>query len=75
MTIEEIRQRHAARPFQAFVINLADGRQFAVKSPEFLAQSTGGRTVYLATDSGLEVIDLLMVSSLSLANGHSRHGG
>lgn len=72
MTIEEIRQRHSARPFSPFTINLADGRKYAVKSPEFLAQSQGGRTIYLATKEGLEVIDLLMVVSLTV--GADRNG-
>lgn len=66
MTIEELRQRHKAMPFIPFDIHLADGRSFRVKSPEFLAQSPGGRTLYLATSAGLEIIDLLMVVSLTI---------
>ena len=68
MTIEELRQRHKATPFVPFDIRLADGRSFRVKSPEFLAQSPGGRTLYLATSDGLEIIDLLVVVSLSIGD-------
>lgn len=72
MTIEEIR-RHAATPFQPFSINLADGRKFPVVSPEFLAQSVGGRTIYVSTAEGLEIIDLFLVVSLTV-DEKSRNG-
>jgi hypothetical protein len=64
MTIEQLRQLHAARPFRAFEIHLADGRALTVQHPEQLAQSESGRTIAVARpDDTLEIIDLLMVVS------------
>lgn len=33
---DQIRQYLAAHPFQEFVLNIADGRQLAVKSPDWI---------------------------------------
>jgi hypothetical protein len=72
MTIDQIKKVHSARPFQPFRIHLADGRNFAVEHPEFLAQSQGGRVLYVATpDDTFEIVDLLLVTSLELLNGSS----
>jgi hypothetical protein len=65
MTIEQLRIMHRARPFQPFDIHLADGRTIPVEHPEFLSQSTSGRTIGVAVkDDAIEVIDLLLVTSL-----------
>src|SRR5215813_2184768 len=76
MTIDELRPRHGARPFHPFTLRLTDGRALAVKSPEFLAQSRGGRVLYLATPGGLAISDLLMVVSISMdERGGGGRGG
>lgn len=74
MTIEQIREMHAARPFQPFDIFLADGRRFRVELPEFLMQSHSGRTITVSlAEDRTAVIDLLLVTSLEqLANGRRR---
>jgi hypothetical protein len=65
MTIEQLRTLHTARPFQPFVIHLADGRGIAVDHPEMLSQSQSGRTIAVARpDDAIEIIDLLLVTSL-----------
>jgi hypothetical protein len=74
MTIEQLRQFHQARPFQPFDIYLADGRTLPVEHPEFLAVSPPGRTIGVGRDDGtIEVIDLLLVTSLKpRPNGQHR---
>jgi hypothetical protein len=71
MTIDQLKKLHAARPFQAFDIHLADGRIVGVDHPELLAQSPGGRTIAVGVPDGtIEIIDLLLVTSLKpRANG------
>jgi len=72
MTITEIRKAYEARPFHAFEIHTADGRTLPVRSPEFLAFSPKQRCVYVGLDDGLEIVDLLLVTSLKL---RARGGG
>lgn len=74
MTNNQLRQVHDARPFRPFVFHRADGRELAVKHPEFLARSPSGRTAILyGHDDGFEEIDLLMVATIEAGNGKS-HG-
>jgi hypothetical protein len=65
---------HQARPFQPFDIHLADGRSIPVHHPELLAVTSGGRTIGVAVeDDAIEVIDLLLVTSLKpRSNGTAR---
>jgi hypothetical protein len=75
MTIEQMRNVHQARPFKPFIIHLADGRQIPVPHNEFLAMSQSGRTcvVNLPYDR-LEIIDLLLITSLEVAADKSTNG-
>ncbi|HXE53956.1 MAG TPA: hypothetical protein VN541_13120 [Tepidisphaeraceae bacterium] len=76
MTIEQLRRMHQAKPFQPFDIHLADGRRLPVKSPEFLAVTPPGRTIGVGLDDGtIEIVDLLLVTSLKpRRNGHRQRG-
>lgn len=66
MISEQLREVHAARPFEPFTMHLTDGRDFTVSHPEFLAVSPGGRTAYLAVgEHKLERIEGLMIVSIS----------
>ncbi len=72
MTIEQLRKMHQAKPFEPFEIHLADGRSFPVDHPEFLSQSPGGRTIGVGVADGtIEIIDLLLVTSLKPRSGGS----
>ena len=72
MTINQVRQLHQAQPFKAFRIHLADGRSLSVSHPEALAIIPPGRTIVVATgEEAYEVVDLLLVASLEVANGHA----
>ena len=73
MTADQVRAAHRAQPFQPFEINLADGRSFRVTHPEAMLQTPGGRTICVAVgDEVVEWIDLLLVTSLTKGNGHTR---
>ncbi|MFN3167978.1 MAG: hypothetical protein ACE37H_13040 [Phycisphaeraceae bacterium] len=69
MTIEKIREAIKAQPFKPFFVNLADGRSFAVQHPEFIATTGQGRTIVVGDphSDGIELIDLLLVTSLTFA--------
>jgi hypothetical protein len=67
MTIEQLRKLYAARPFQSFVMHLADGRSIPVLHAEFMASSPSGRTVTVfQPDDTMDIIDLLLVTSLEI---------
>ena len=66
MTIETLDRAHKARPFRPFHFRLADGRELPVPHPEFLAFNGKGRTAVVTDEGeGFEVVDLLLVVSLS----------
>ncbi|HKD37543.1 MAG TPA: hypothetical protein VKB78_12110 [Pirellulales bacterium] len=74
MTVELLREMHAARPFKPFEIHLADSRSLTVEHPEMLSQSRTGRTIAVASpDDTIEIIDLLLVVSIKpVVNGSRR---
>jgi hypothetical protein len=66
MTIESLDRAHKAHPFRPFSFRLADGRELPVPHPEFLAFNGKSRTAIVTDDGdGFEVVDLLLVVSLS----------
>ena len=68
MTIEQLRLFHRARPFQPFILHLADGRSIPVVHNEFLAIAPPGRIVVASQpDGAFEVIDLLLVTAIAVA--------
>ncbi|RMH26908.1 MAG: hypothetical protein D6693_06330 [Planctomycetota bacterium] len=72
MRIESLRERVRAEPFTPFTINLADSRRFRIEHPEFIAVAPKGPRVAVVFDSqgrGYEIIDVSLVTSLSMANG------
>ena len=76
MTIDGLAKFHEARPFQAFVMRLTDGRQVRVEHPELLARSSSGRTVIVYTSGDwFEQVDLLHVVSINPANGTRKARG
>jgi hypothetical protein len=65
MTIEQLRNFYDSQPFQPFVIHLADGREIAVRSREYMASAPSGRTIIVyQPDDTWNVIDLLLVTDL-----------
>lgn len=76
MTVEQLRKMHQARPFQPFDIHMGDGRTVPVEHPEALLITPPGRTIGVGlVDGTIEVIDLLLVTSLKpRSNGSARRG-
>lgn len=62
---EEIRRARQATPFRPFTIHLADGRAFEVPHPEFAWITPTGRTIAVAEEDGVELIDGMLVTSLT----------
>jgi hypothetical protein len=75
MTIEQLRPFYQSRPFQPFVVHLADGRQIPIDHPEFIMSAPSGRTfsAYQPHDT-LNVIDLLLVADLELKPSRNGSG-
>jgi hypothetical protein len=73
MAPEQTNTLHEARPFRPFTIHLADGSSVEVPHPELKPRTQGGRTVIVNT-SGEHgaIIDLLLVTKLTLTNGTAR---
>ena len=73
MTLEQLREVHQARPFRPFMLELADGNKVPVPHPEFMAFLRSGRTVFVATKGdGFKIIDLLLVTSIDVADGQPK---
>ena len=65
MTSAPLTRLLSLRPFQPFVIHLADQRQFAVRHPDAATLSDGGRTVVVLNREGMdEIVDTLLIASL-----------
>jgi hypothetical protein len=70
MTTDQVKEAYRARPFRPFRLHLADGDTIPVKSPEFMWMTPGGRTVFVSQGGdAAEIIDLLLVTKISFANG------
>ena len=69
MTTETIQKFIHAIPFQPFVIRLADSREILVPHRDFIAHAPNTRTVVVTyTDNSVEVMDLLLITSLHVAS-------
>jgi hypothetical protein len=65
MTVEAFRKFERQRPFEPFVVHLADGRFFMVRFQEGASLSKSGRTLYILNpDKVIEVVDMLLVISI-----------
>jgi hypothetical protein len=60
-TRDQVRTAMRAQPFRPFAIKLADGRQFRIDHPEFIAVSPNGREMVIYDDEGMSLIEMLMV--------------
>lgn len=65
MTHSKLREAMHTRPFRPFIIYLADGREFRVHHPDFVAVSPSGReaSVFLENDE-YQIIDLFLVTGI-----------
>ncbi len=75
MRISEIREALRKQPFSPFVLHLADGREFPIEHVDFLLISRNERSIVVAgLRGGYEVIDPVMVTSLSVAETSAEPG-
>jgi hypothetical protein len=76
MTFESLKEVIWARPFQPFTLRLADGRSRVVRHPEFVAFVADKRTLmWSQPGSGFELIDLILINSIEIAENPRRKGG
>lgn len=76
MTVEQLRRMLRAEPFRPFEIFLADGRSLPVEHPEVVAITPPGRTIGVGlADDTIEVVDLLLVTSLKPRSDGARRRG
>ena len=76
MTTEQVHALLRARPFVPFTIHLADGRELRVDHPENAVVSDLGLSAGVVNPEGvIEIVDLLLVTSLRPHNGRSRTRG
>jgi len=70
MRINEIRKTLHAQPFRPFSVRVADGREYHVDHPDFIALDPTGRLVVVFQKNGThEVVDAMMIASLHVGNG------
>ncbi len=70
MRVQDIRQARRAEPFRRFILHLAGGREFQIDHPEFILLSRSERTIVVDDVGGnIEIIDPLLVTSLSIPSG------
>ena len=76
MRVSEIRDALRKQPFHPFVIHLADGREFPIDHVDFLLISHSERSIIVADiRGGYEVVDPVMVTSLSFAESNANAAG
>ena len=67
MTVEQLKNRMHAQPFQPFTVHMGDGRSFLVKHPDFIARSPSGRTITVYDeDESCSILDMLLVTELEI---------
>ena len=65
MTVDQLRAAYEMQPFRPFIIHLADGREIAVPSREFIYLLPFGRTIIVAQPDGtFSIVDLLLVTEV-----------
>jgi hypothetical protein len=67
MTAEQIRNLLIQRPFQPFVVHLADGRQVRVDHYDWTIISPNGRTMIVyQKDNSFNIVDIMLVTDLEV---------
>jgi hypothetical protein len=68
MKIEELKRAKDQRPFQAFAIRMADGREVRVTHPDAVSWGEEQPRIAICSqpDGGWEVIDVALITSLGM---------
>ncbi len=76
MRLSELISVLHAEPFQPFRLHMASGRHLDVPHTDFIARSPTGRSAIVYRPNGaFEVVDLMLVTSIELLNGHGAGPG
>ncbi len=80
MKIEDLKKAKDQRPFQPFLIRMADGREVRVSHPDAIAWGPELPRIALVVvpDGGWEVIDIALITSLGVQSWVTlpgSHGG
>jgi hypothetical protein len=71
-TIEQLKRLYNAKPFQPFVIHLADGREVPVVHRDFIMAVPSGRILVVCLpDDTVDLIDLLLVTDVKIQPGRN----
>ena len=67
MNGKTLREYHKARPFNRFIIHLADGRNVPVDHPELMTVAPGGRTAAVyERDGTFHLLHVLLITDLEV---------
>ena len=67
MTKEALRKAITHEPFKPFSLNVADGRRLNVPHQDYISMHPRGRTVVVfGHDEDLEILDVMLITGLSL---------
>lgn len=73
MTVEELMQLRRAVPFKPFVLQLKDGREFAILQPEYISRNEAyTRISFAADDESIESVNIEAVAGVKPL--HRRRG-
>ncbi len=72
MDVRGIADLKDAQPFVPFNILMADGREFAVHHPDFIARSPTGRSMVLYDATGVHYLDVRLIAELRPPESSSR---
>ena len=69
MSHQELRTALRALPFRPFTVQMADGRAFEVRHPDYLIVGPTSRTAFIYSQSGDEVsmVDVMLMTELQFA--------
>ena len=71
MAPEQLRKALEILPFRPLMIETGSGKKVRIEHPDYAKLSPAGRTliVFSANDDAAEIIDVFLITSLSVAGG------
>lgn len=76
MTSEKLREIHQTRPFEPFVLHMADGTSIRVNHPEMMAISPTGRmAMVFDNDESSHYVDVFLIPRVEIVKSRRPGGG
>jgi hypothetical protein len=63
-TLAQVREMMRAQPFKPFKVQVASGRSFTVKHPDYISYSQDGEEVTIHDHEGVHLLDVLLIQVL-----------